>query len=106
MHGLHLPEWTLSFVVVSLGLGFPVAAVLAWVFDLTTKGIARTPEGKGVGFMGPRLAFLIVGIGILAAAPGLGWYFLRHGGGLDRGRGGRHRSRRRSRRSRCCRSRI
>lgn len=87
MHGLHLPEWTLSFVVVSLGLGFPVAAVLAWVFDLTTKGIARTPEGKGVGFMGPRLAFLIVGIGILAAAPGLGWYFLRHGGGLDRGEG-------------------
>jgi TolB-like protein len=87
MHGLHLPEWTLSFVVVSLGLGFPVAAVLAWVFDLTTKGIARTPEGKGVGSMGPRLAFLIVGIGILAAAPGLGWYFLRHGGGLDRGEG-------------------
>jgi len=87
MHGLHLPEWTLSFVVISLGLGFPVAAVLAWVFDLTTKGIARTPEGKGVGFMGPRLAFLIVGIGILAAAPGLGWYFLRHGGGLDRGEG-------------------
>ena len=87
MHGLHLPEWTLSFVVVVLGVGFPVAAGLAWVYDLTAQGIARTPEGKGVGFMGPRLAFLIVGIGLLVAAPGLGWYFLRHGDGLDRGEG-------------------
>lgn len=32
--------------------------------------------------MGPRLAFLIVGLGMLAAAPGLGWYFLSQGGGL------------------------
>jgi len=85
MHGLRLPEWTLSTVVVSLGLGFPVAAALAWVFDLTATGIARTPEGKGAGFMGPRLAFLIVGLGMLTAAPGLGWYFLGHGGGPPTG---------------------
>jgi hypothetical protein len=39
MHGLHLPEWTLSFVVVVLGLGFPVTAALAWVFDLEATGI-------------------------------------------------------------------
>ncbi len=43
MHGLHLPEWTLSFVVVVLGLGFPVTAALAWVFDLKASGIERTP---------------------------------------------------------------
>ena len=85
MHGLHLPQWTLSTVVVSLGLGFPVTAALAWVFDLTATGISRTPEGTGVGFMGPRLAFLIVGLGMLAAAPGLGWYFLGHGGGQPTG---------------------
>ena len=85
MHGLHLPEWTLSTAIVSLGLGFPLTAALAWVFDLTAKGIARTPEGKGVGFTRSRLAFLIVGIGMLTAAPGLGWYFLRLGGGLPTG---------------------
>ena len=28
MHGLHLPEWTLSLVVVALGLGFPITAAL------------------------------------------------------------------------------
>jgi len=51
MHGLHLPEWTLSFVVVVLGLGFPVTAALAWVFDLKVGGIERTrpaaDEGDG-----------------------------------------------------------
>jgi serine/threonine-protein kinase len=44
MHGLHLPEWTLSFVVVVLGLGFPATLVLAWMFDLRSGGIERTPS--------------------------------------------------------------
>jgi serine/threonine-protein kinase len=89
MHGLHLPEWTLSAVVVSLGLGFPVTASLGWIFDLTATGIARTPEGRGLGFRGPRLALLIAGLGTLAAAPGLGWYLLNHGGVLPLGEAGR-----------------
>ena len=57
MHGLHLPEWTLSFVVVVLGLGFPVTAALAWVFDLKATGIERTPpdaEGRQGASSGPR----------------------------------------------------
>ena len=46
MHGLHLPEWTLSFVVVRpRPLGFPVTAALAWVFDLKASGIERTAPG-------------------------------------------------------------
>ncbi|HRP35539.1 MAG TPA: hypothetical protein PLI48_06610, partial [Gammaproteobacteria bacterium] len=30
---LLLPEWTVTFIVVVLMLGFPVAMVLAWAFD-------------------------------------------------------------------------
>jgi len=51
MHGLRLPDWTLSFVVVALAVGFPVVLVLAWVFDVSAGGIERTlplrPEGLG-----------------------------------------------------------
>jgi TolB-like protein len=79
MHGLHLPEWTLGFVVVLLGLGFPVTVALAWVFELTAGGIARTPDEGGGGLQGTRLALLVLGLGVAAAAPGLGWYVLRHG---------------------------
>jgi hypothetical protein len=38
-HGLHLPDWTLSFVVVALAIGFPVVVVLAWVFDVSAGRI-------------------------------------------------------------------
>jgi adenylate cyclase len=83
MHGLHLPEWTLSFVVVSLGLGFPVTAALAWVFDLKTSGIERTlPTGDDVGGSpeiprSPRVRFaLVVGLGLAAASPGLVYYLV------------------------------
>jgi TolB-like protein/Flp pilus assembly protein TadD len=77
MHGLHLPEWTLTFVVVLLGLGFPVTAVLAWAYDLTASGIERTPplepEGAAPSTPRRRRVALLVGIGVAAALPGLAW---------------------------------
>ena len=39
---LRLPEWTMTFVVVFLLVGFPVAMMLAWVFDVGPQGIQRT----------------------------------------------------------------
>jgi tetratricopeptide (TPR) repeat protein len=42
MHGLDLPDWILKAVVILLALGFPVAMVLAWIFDLGPQGMERT----------------------------------------------------------------
>ena len=36
---LHLPEWVVSALVFFLVLGFPVALVFAWAFELTPEGI-------------------------------------------------------------------
>jgi TolB-like protein len=86
MHGLHLPEWTLSFVVVALGLGFPVTVGLAWVFDLGPRGIERTPSASSPERADParpsraRLAVLLLGVGLCAAAPGLVYFFVWPGG--------------------------
>ena len=41
LHAYHLPEWTLTVVVTLLATGFPVAAILAWVFDFTAKGVTQ-----------------------------------------------------------------
>jgi TolB-like protein len=38
---LHLPEWTVTFVVVLLILGFPLALFLAWAYEITPEGIRR-----------------------------------------------------------------
>ncbi|HEY4283070.1 MAG TPA: tetratricopeptide repeat protein [Chthoniobacterales bacterium] len=39
-----LPSWSFRLVVVLLLIGFPIALILAWAYDLTSKGIEVTPE--------------------------------------------------------------
>ena len=39
---LLLPEWTYRLVAILLLLGFPVAMVFAWAFELTPDGVRRT----------------------------------------------------------------
>ena len=41
---LRLPDWVLTAVVVILLIGFPVVAIIAWIFDKTTDGIVKTPS--------------------------------------------------------------
>jgi hypothetical protein len=43
MHALDLPDWTLKIVLAVLAAGFPVTSALAWVFDLKSTGVERTP---------------------------------------------------------------
>jgi hypothetical protein len=42
-----LPNWTLRLVVVLLLVGFPVALILAWAYDVTPQGIHATPTIPG-----------------------------------------------------------
>src|SRR5215813_139461 len=37
-----LPNWTLRLVVVLLLIGFPIALILAWAYDVTAQGIRAT----------------------------------------------------------------
>ncbi len=87
MHGLHLPDWVLSASVVALGLGFPVAIGLAWAFDLTPAGVERTPDSVGPGgrpsVETSRAWLLLAGMGLLAASPGLAWYFVWRNGSSE-----------------------
>jgi tetratricopeptide (TPR) repeat protein len=43
---LHVPDWFSGAVVVLLALGFLVAVGLAWAFDITEKGVVKTPPKK------------------------------------------------------------
>ena len=84
MHGLHWPDAVLTWVVGGLALGFPVVVALAWVFDVNAGRIERT--GPAAGWRGFRLAAVLCGIGVLAAVPGVAWYFvLRPGAPTSRG---------------------
>ncbi|MFC1690202.1 hypothetical protein ACFL07_11220, partial [Pseudomonadota bacterium] len=39
-----LPAWFDGFVLAALLIGFPLAAILAWAFELTPEGVKRTAE--------------------------------------------------------------
>jgi adenylate cyclase len=39
-----VPNWTVRLVVLGLVLGFPLVALLAWIYDVTPAGIKRTED--------------------------------------------------------------
>jgi len=39
-----LPAWALTLVIVLIVMGLPLAAILAWGFDITSSGIEKTPD--------------------------------------------------------------
>ncbi len=41
---LQIPEWAIRLVIVLLALGFPIALVIAWAFELTPDGVKRTED--------------------------------------------------------------
>jgi TolB-like protein/Tfp pilus assembly protein PilF len=47
---LGLPDWTVNLVLALVLLGFPLAIVFAWIFDISAQGIVRTepisPEAR------------------------------------------------------------
>ena len=73
---LHLPGWADTLVIVLLAAGFPIAIVLAWMFDLTPEGLKRTQEGepnRPLPVMARRIEYAILGLIIIA----VGWLYYR-----------------------------
>ncbi len=77
---LRLPEWTMSMIIVLLVLGFPVAMILAWAFEITPEGVRRTepvaaagpPPAARLGAGRSRAAY--TGVGILIGIVAIGAY--------------------------------
>ncbi len=43
-----LPEWTLAHVIVLLCIGFLIAVILSWIYDVTPDGIEKTRFVKAI----------------------------------------------------------
>ncbi len=41
---LEIPNWVVRLVIVLVAIGFPIALVIAWAFELTPEGIKRTED--------------------------------------------------------------
>jgi len=65
-----LPNWTLRLVVVLLLMGFPIALILAWAYDVTPQGIRVTP-----GSHRRRNLLMLIASGVIISA-GAGFFLL------------------------------
>jgi TolB-like protein len=69
-------------VVLLLALGFPIALILAWAFELTPEGIQLTASARAEGAMRKRmrrpLFWSLIGLGAIAALS-LSFHLLRPG---------------------------
>ena len=63
-----LPNWSLRLVIVLLLIGFPIALILAWAFDITAQGVKTTPSVAAPGSHRKRNVIMLVATGIIISA--------------------------------------
>jgi serine/threonine-protein kinase len=69
-----LPDSVLRVLIVCLLIGFPVALILAWAFDITADGIRVTPDGTSKSHARLNM-ILLVAAGLILSA-GAGFFLL------------------------------
>jgi TolB-like protein/Flp pilus assembly protein TadD len=70
-----IPNWAVRLVVLLLIIGFPVALILAWAFELTPEGIKRTEFADELPSKAPRHRAWIYVV-IIGGAISVGVFFL------------------------------
>jgi TolB-like protein/Tfp pilus assembly protein PilF len=63
-----LPNWALRLVIALLLLGFPIALVLAWAYDITSQGVRATPSPAVPGSHRRRNIIMLVATGVIISA--------------------------------------
>lgn len=51
---LEIPNWVVRLVIVAVAIGFPIALVIAWAFELTPEGLKRTEDADLSGKRVPK----------------------------------------------------
>jgi TolB-like protein/Tfp pilus assembly protein PilF len=63
-----LPNWLLRLVIVLLLMGFPIALILAWAYDITAQGVRATPSPALPGSHRRRNIVMLVMTGVIISA--------------------------------------
>jgi len=70
LDNIEAPDWVMQAIMLVLGVGFPLALILAWAFELTPEGIKREtaadPAESIPSKTGRKHVFAIIGMLVLA----------------------------------------
>lgn len=69
-----LPGWSLRLVIVAVLIGFPIALILAWAFDVTPTGIERAPKPAAGGYPTRRRNIVLLILAGLAVSVAAGYF--------------------------------
>src|SRR2546430_11177927 len=72
-----LPSWSLRLVITLLLIGFPVALILAWAYDVTPQGVRVTSTATTPGAHRRRNLFILIATGVVVSAVA-GFFLLPH----------------------------
>ena len=63
-----LPNWVLRLVILLVLVGFPIALILAWAFDITAQGIRATPDTAAPRTRRRRNVIMLIATGMVISA--------------------------------------
>ena len=69
-----VPNWAIRLVVLLIIIGFPIALIIAWAFEVTPEGIKRTEAADAAGQRSRGVAWIYVVV--LGAIVSIGLFFL------------------------------
>ena len=73
---LEIPNWVVRLVITLVAIGFPIALVIAWAFEMTPEGLKRTEDvDLTTSARGPRKHVWILVV-IVGAALSIGLFFI------------------------------
>src|SRR5438094_5783477 len=70
-----IPNWAVRLIVLAIVIGFPIALVLAWAFELTPEGIKRTEDVDLPAGSGSKKRTWIY-VAVIGAAFSIGLFFI------------------------------
>jgi hypothetical protein len=71
---LQIPDWAIRLVIMLVALGFPIALVLAWAFELTPEGLKRTQTAESLP--GRKRGHAWIYVLLVGATISVGLFFL------------------------------
>ena len=72
---LEIPTWVVRLVIALVAIGFPIALVIAWAFELTPEGIKRTEDVERPAVRGSRNRTWVYVV-VIGAAFSIGLFFI------------------------------
>src|SRR5438874_10150221 len=73
---LEIPNWAIRLVILLTALGFPVALIIAWAFELTPQGIKRTETADAMPETARQKKHTWIYVVVIAGLFSIGLFFL------------------------------